>query len=120
LAIDDSYNANPDGIREAVKVLSRYQNRRKIYLTPGLVEVGTRACEIHLDLGRNLAKVADLVILIKNSATPRIAQGLKEAGFSEDKIIWFESALQAHGSLEKILKAGDVILFQNDWPDNYL
>ena len=38
----------------------------------------------------------------------------------KDKIMWFESAAAAHNALGKILKPGDVILFQNDWPDNYL
>jgi hypothetical protein len=36
------------------------------------------------------------------------------------QIIWFNSALEAHAGLKNILKPGDVVLFQNDWGDQYL
>ncbi len=112
--IDDSYNGNPDGVREAIKVLSRFDGRRKIYITPGLVEAGEKAKKLHNDIGTQLDAVADLVILIKNSVTPFIAEEL-----DQHKVIWFDNALEAHAALPNILQKGDVILFQNDWPDNY-
>ena len=113
--IDDSYNGNPDGVKEAIKVLGKFEGRRKIYITPGLVEAGERIKTVHNSIGESLNPVADLVILIKNSVTPFIAEKL-----DPKKVIWFESAQEAHASLPNILKSGDVILFQNDWPDNYI
>lgn len=113
--IDDSYNGNPEGVREAVKVLAKFGGRRKIYITPGLVEGGEKVKEIHNRIGEQLGPVADMVILIKNSVTPFIAEKL-----DKHKVIWFDSALKAHAALPNILQKGDVILFQNDWPDNYL
>ena len=120
LVIDDSYNGNPDGAREAVRVLARFKNKRKIYVTPGLVEMGLRNAEIHRAIGTDLASVADIVILIKNSATGSIAEGLKSGDFKDKDILWFDTATEAHAALPAILKSGDVVLFQNDWPDNYL
>ena len=119
LVIDDSYNGNPDGAREAIKTLARFKKERKIFVTPGLVEMGERTEPVHQELGRLLAKVADLVVLIKTKATEFIAQGLTEQGFRPDAIMWFETTEEAYSSLVNILKAGDVVLFQNDWPDNY-
>lgn len=118
--IDDSYNGNPDGVRAALNALAQYRGRRKIYLTPGLVEMGACTHDIHRDIGRQLAKAADIVILIKNSVTPFIEEGIMSTLSPEAKIIWFENVKAAHEGLREILKAGDVILFQNDWPDNYL
>ncbi len=120
LIIDDSYNSNPDGVEEAIKVLNKFEGRRKLFITPGIVETGNDTAKIHEKIGQSLAKVADLVILVKNSATPFIAKGLKNEGFSEEKIIWFETAQKAHSSLGEILKPNDVILFQNDWGDQYV
>ena len=124
LIIDDSYNGNPDGAMEAIKVLSRFANRRKIYITPGLVETGKAAKKIHLEIGKQLAGVADVVILIKNSVTGFIEEGMKDEGLRiKDKIsqvIWFNTAQEAHVGLKNILKPSDVILFQNDWGDQYL
>lgn len=124
LVIDDAYNGNSEGVKEAISVLSRFTNRRKIYITPGLVETGSSAKEVHLAIGKQLAEVADVVILIKNSVTPFIQEGINEANKlksqSANKLIWFDTAQEAHASLKNILKPGDVILFQNDWGDQYL
>lgn len=119
LIIDDSYNGNPDGAGEAIKVLARFRGMRKIYVTPGLVEIGSAAKSIHEKIGALLAPVADLVVLIRNSATPAIADGLAKNGFNTANIVWFETAAEAHSAVPKMLKPGDVVLFQNDWPDNY-
>jgi len=119
VVIDDSYNGNTDGVREAIKVLAKFKNKRKIYITPGLVEAGEKTGEIHHDIGKQLSQVADKVILIKNSATSHIEKGLLENSFNKENIVWFDSATEAHKELQNITKAGDVILFQNDWPDNY-
>lgn len=120
LVIDDSYNGNPNGVEEAIRVLGSYKNRRKIYITPGLVEAGESTEEIHKTIGKNLAKIANIVILIKNSVTPFIEQGLKENGFDEKNIVWFDDAHTAHANLNTIVRPHDVVLFQNDWPDNYV
>ncbi|MEK7529059.1 MAG: UDP-N-acetylmuramoyl-tripeptide--D-alanyl-D-alanine ligase [Patescibacteria group bacterium] len=119
VVIDDSYNGNPDGARAAISTLNRFKNRRKIYITPGLVEMGDKTREIHYDIGARLRAVADLVILIRNSVTPEIERGLIEKGFDPSNIVWFDSASEAHSAIGKISRAGDVLLFQNDWPDNY-
>ena len=121
LVIDDAYNGNSDGAREAVKVLSRFADRRKIYITPGLVETGAASEEVHKDIGRRLAAVADVVILIRNSVTPDIESGIMnyESG-KKPQILWFDTALEAHAALKDILKPNDVILFQNDWGDQYI
>jgi UDP-N-acetylmuramoyl-tripeptide--D-alanyl-D-alanine ligase len=120
LVIDDSYNGNPKGVEEAIKVLNRFQQNRRVYVTPGLVEAGERTKEIHINIGKQLASVAGIVILIRNSVTPFIVQGLEENGFDMKNVMWFDSAKEAHHALPKIVRAYDVILFQNDWPDNYL
>lgn len=119
LVIDDSYNGNPDGVEEAIKVLGKFQKRRKVYLTPGLVETAERKREIHYNIGKRLSDVANVVVLIKNSVTPYIAEGLKDSKFDDNKIIWFATAQAAHNSIKDIVRTNDVILFQNDWPDNY-
>lgn len=120
LVVDDSYNANPEGVKEAIRTLALFKNRRKIYITPGIVETGKRNKEVHETIGEQLASVADLVILVKNSATPYIAAGLEKKGFLKKDILWFDSAQKAHESLKDILKPDDVILFQNDWGDQYI
>ncbi len=123
LVIDDSYNGNPHGAAEATWVLSRFVSRRKIYITPGLVEMGKKSADVHREIGRQLAGVADVVILIRNSVTPFIEQGVNSQESivrKKPEIIWFNTAQEMHVSLSKFVRSGDVVLFQNDWGDQYI
>lgn len=117
--IDDSYNGNPDGARVAIEFLRTLEGRRRWYVTPGLVETGTRKEEVHKTIGRQLAEAGiEKVVLMRDSVTPFIEQGLKEAGYNGE-IIWFDDALLAYKTLPTLTVAGDVVLIQNDWPDQY-
>lgn len=120
LIIDDSYNGNPDGVEEAIKTLSLFKKRRKIFITPGLVEVGNKSNVVHRRIGKRLNDVVDIVILVKNSITPYIADSLEQSGFKKENILWFSSMFEVQKNLLDIVKSGDVVLFQNDWPDNYV
>jgi len=117
--IDDSYNGNPAGVRAAIAALKQFEGRRRVYVTPGLVEMGTAAAEVHRKMGQELAHVVDDVALVKNSVTPDIAKGLKDAGFNMARVHWFDSGPEMFRRLPNTFKAGDVVLFQNDWPENY-
>lgn len=120
LIIDDAYNGNPDGVTAAIEVLRNFDKRRKIFVTPGLVELGKSRGEVHKKIGMQLTEVADLVLLIQNSNTKFFLQGLKERNYPENKIKIYESSQKMQDDLKNILQTNDVVLFQNDWPDNYL
>ncbi len=117
--IDDSYNGNPFGFYAAIDFLMYLTGYRRFYLTPGLVEIGEKTKEIHEEIGQKLANSGvEKVILIKNSVTGYIANGLKRANFKGD-LLWFDDALSAFESLPYLTAEGDVVLIQNDWPDRY-
>ncbi len=117
--LDDSYNGNPTGVKVIIDFLKQIKGHRIWYVTPGLVEMGTSTKEIHKEIGRQLADARiEKVVLIKNSVTPYIEDGLKEAHFAGD-IIWFDDALKAYTSLPTMTLSGDVVVLQNDWPDQY-
>ncbi|MCX6794661.1 MAG: UDP-N-acetylmuramoyl-tripeptide--D-alanyl-D-alanine ligase [Candidatus Falkowbacteria bacterium] len=117
LVIDDSYNGNFSGFISGLEVLNRARGRRLV-ITPGLVELGDKKEERHREIARLYAsRNLDLVLLIKNSATDYIIDEFKKIGFSKYRV--YPDALSAHQDLGAVLRAGDTIIFQNDWPDNY-
>ncbi len=119
VVIDDSYNGNPDGARVAIEFLSQIKNKRRFYITPGLVEMGEKTKEVHKEIGRLLALAQiEKVVLVRNSATPYIEAGLKDHNYSGE-IIWFEDAATLFRTLPKMTVSNDLLLYQNDWPDNY-
>lgn len=119
VTLDDSYNGNPDGVKAVIEFLASLEGHRRFYVTPGLVEMGERTEAVHEEIGRQLAAAGiEKVVLIRNSVTPLIESGLKKAGYCGD-IIWYDDALAAFAALPHMTVKGDVVLLQNDWPDQY-
>jgi UDP-N-acetylmuramoyl-tripeptide--D-alanyl-D-alanine ligase len=119
VTLDDSYNGNPDGVAAVVDFLAGLKGHRRFYVTPGLVEMGARAEEVHREIGRRLAEAGiEKVVLIRNSMTPFVERGLKDAGY-KGEVIWFDDALVAYKALPHLTIKGDIVLLQNDWPDQY-
>jgi UDP-N-acetylmuramoyl-tripeptide--D-alanyl-D-alanine ligase len=117
--LDDSYNGNPNGVKAVISFLASLKGRR-FYVTPGLVEMGSRTQEVHKEMGCQLANAGiEHVVLIKNSVTPFIEQGLQKANYTGE-ILWFNDALSAFAALPHITINGDIVLLQNDWPDQYV
>jgi UDP-N-acetylmuramoyl-tripeptide--D-alanyl-D-alanine ligase len=119
IIIDDTYNGNIDGMLAGLALLKKHTSAgRRIYVTPGLVEQGMETEAIHHRLGTAIAESCDEVILINNSVTQYIQDGLQEAGFSGSVRI-VEDPLPFYTNLAQIVAEGDIVLMQNDWTDNY-
>lgn len=117
--IDDTYNGNLEGLRAGTQLLAELPARRKIYVTPGLVDQGAETERVHVAAGRLIAAAKpDIVVLMKNSVTDFIVLGLREAAFAGD--LRLESdPLDFYTNLNHFVAAGDIVLMQNDWTDNY-
>ncbi len=118
IVIDDAFNANPSGVRAALEVLSSFEGR-KIVVTPGMVELGDREETENRAFGLVMAGVADYVYLIGPKHTKPIYDGLIEGGFPHENIQVFRSLDEATQVLWTLVKPGDVVIFENDLPDNY-
>lgn len=118
--IDDTYNGNLEGIRAGAQLLSELPAKRKIYVTPGLVDQGKDSAGIHREMGRIIASAKpDVVVLMQHSVTPYIQEGLMDAQFKGQLIVQADP-LDFYTNLKVFVASGDVVLLQNDWPDNYL
>ena len=116
--IDDSYNSNEEGIMSAMEVLDNFKGR-KIVLTPGLVELGKIESLVNYEFGKTLAKHADKVIVVGKHNAEMIIKGLIEGGMDKENIKFAKSLNKGNIMLNEMLEEGDVVLFENDLPDNY-
>jgi len=115
--IDDAYNGNLQGIKAGLSLIAELPAKRKIYVTPGLVDQGKDTAKIHNEIGKLILEAnPEKVVLIKNSVTDDILAGMK--GYSGEVIIE-TSPLPFYLNLDKFLATNDLLLMQNDWPDNY-
>ncbi len=117
--IDDAFNANPVGADAALDVLRSFSGGRKIIVTPGFVEMGAREADCNRTFGEHIADAADIVLLVGRRHTAPIAEGLRAKGFAEENLHIVASLDESTRLLGGMLRAGDVVLYENDLPDNY-
>lgn len=117
--IDDTYNGNIDGVKAGLDLLKHLPAKRKIYVTPGLVDQGTETEKVHLEIGQLIAKTRpDLTVLMQNSVTELIKKGLR-MGVYKGELRIETDPLHFYSNLDQFVAAGDLVLMQNDWPDQY-
>jgi UDP-N-acetylmuramyl pentapeptide synthase len=93
--------------------------KRKIYITPGLVDQGEEMERVHIEVGKLIAEAKpNLVVLMQNSVTDFIEKGLKQAKF-EGEVRTERDPLEFYTNLNQFVAAGDLVVMQNDWTDNY-
>ncbi len=117
--IDDAFNSNPVGARNAVDILSQFRTGRRILVTPGMIELGKRQEAENRAWGTYMADKVDWVLLIGPSQTRPIYEGLLEGGFPSERIRVFRSLFEAQEFLQSFLRPGDTVLYENDLPDQY-
>jgi UDP-N-acetylmuramoyl-tripeptide--D-alanyl-D-alanine ligase len=120
IIIDDAYNSNVKGANMALDVLKSFENRKKILITPGIVELGEKSEEINKDLGKKAAESADYIILVGAKQTIPIYEGIKEKKYPEGKVFIAKDLNEALVKMKEEMTEKSVILLENDLPDNYL
>jgi UDP-N-acetylmuramoyl-tripeptide--D-alanyl-D-alanine ligase len=117
--IDDTYNGNIEGVRVGAQLLKDLPAKRRIYVTPGLVDQGRDTARIHERMGELIAgSNPDMVVLMSHSVTPYIQKGLEKAGY-QGELLLETDPLNFYTNLNLFVATGDVVMMQNDWPDNY-
>lgn len=118
--IDDAYNSNPAGAKAALDTLATFGGV-KILMTPGMIELGGKQYECNKNFGIQAAAVCDYVILVGETQTKPIYEGLLEAGYDKERINVITELKEGFAYVYQ-LKTGDkekILLLENDLPDNF-
>jgi UDP-N-acetylmuramoyl-tripeptide--D-alanyl-D-alanine ligase len=111
LVIDDTYNANPQSMQNALETLARLQSSGRRFAVLGQMgELGNAANEAHRALGRLAAslKLDGLFLLAPSSAL--IAEGAEAEGFDRERIKTSTDHQALAQALGSELSKGDVVL----------
>ncbi len=119
--IDDAFNSNPIGAKNALDVLSSFESGKKIVITPGMIELGEREDEMNEEFGRQIARSrVDVAILVGAEQTKAIQMGIEsENAERHTEVHVVKSLFEANDLLNSVAVDGDVVLYENDLPDNY-
>lgn len=107
--IDDSFNANPDGVKASLEYLKLCSGRKIMVLTP-LIELGSMSSDIHRSLGKLAADICDLILLTNLNYYQSFIAGasLVSGGREKVKLISKETMI----SLSKSNLNNSMIIFE--------
>lgn len=116
--LDDSYNSNLSGVRGMIEVVKSFSGR-KILVTCGMVELGKLQYRQNVEFAR-LCGVFDFLFIISRTNRRAFEDGLAEIGYPKDRVVYFRKLSQLQEFLKGFMRGSDLIVFENDLPDNYL
>jgi UDP-N-acetylmuramoyl-tripeptide--D-alanyl-D-alanine ligase len=108
--LDDGYNGNIDGMREAFRLVEKSRGR-KVIITPGLVEATD---ELNEQIAYEIDDIFDVVIITGSLNRELFKEKLKNPRAIK---VFLEDKSKLEEILVKYTKSGDIILFANDAPN---
>lgn len=119
--IDDAFNSNPSGSAMALDVLAMMRTGKRIVVTPGMIELGDRQEELNRELGKKIAKSADVAIVVGQYNREAITSGIEEGRTADNpiEVHTVDSFAASQTLLGGMLRKGDTVLYENDLPDTF-
>ncbi len=108
--IKDCYNAGPESMAAALRVLGGKPGRH-IAVLGDMLELGPRTHAEHYRVGRIAAENADIVLAYGPNAG-RVVSGAVTGGMPDNKALAFDDRDQLAATLQRMAKPGDVLLFK--------
>ena len=107
--LNDAYNAAPDSMRSALKVLG-YAPGRKLAVLGDMLELGAYEEQAHHDLGQWVAELGVDLLLAVGQRSQTMARSAQQAGLSA--VLWAADAEAAAAMLAPQLSSGDTLLLK--------
>lgn len=109
--IDDSYNANPNALRNMIETLTAVPGfSRRVLVAGEMLELGKDAPEMHFECGEFAVKHGvDVIIGIRGNAE-EIVRAATHAGIPGERARFFENAEEAAEFTAAAARSGDLIL----------
>lgn len=108
--IDDSYNASPAAVEEALETLESYPHaKRRIAILGDMLELGRYSVMEHERIGTRAAKAVDVLISVGIRARA-ITEAARAAGMNASHTLSFDDSRTAASALGDKFEKGDVVL----------
>lgn len=108
--INDCYNASPDSIRAALKVLGNVDCQRKIAILGDVLEMGDFAKEAHYNLGSAVVDNGVDVLVTAGENMKYLAQYAKDNGV--ETVVSFDKTLEVCNYIKDKITGGDAVLIK--------
>lgn len=107
--IDDSYNASPLSMANAIETVRALKPKRAVAVVGDMKELGSFSEQAHKTIGAQIAKVFDVVIAVGEDSV-HYAEAAAKAKLAKKNVVHVATVDEALGSLGALIKPGDVVL----------
>lgn len=112
IIIDDTYNAAPDSVREALAVLANSPATSKIIILGDMLELGTLSDSAHREVGARVAAIAPDYFITIGPSGKIMAASAKEAGLASSRILSFDTSDEAKSAIAQYIQPGTILLIK--------
>ncbi|MDQ6910277.1 MAG: Mur ligase family protein [Actinomycetota bacterium] len=116
--IDDTYNSNPDGAAAALRLLSTLADEaiRKVVVTPGMIELGSRQRSENTSFGAAAGHVASHVVIVGHTNKAALLAGARD---TDAEVVVVPDRAAAAQLVRSLVASGGLVLYENDLPDHH-
>lgn len=109
--MDDTYNASPDSMKAALKVLKDYETKgRKVAVLGDMFELGEFAPNLHAEVGAFTSRLGINVLISIGQLARHFDEGYKNTSLGS--AYYFETKEAFCKQLKNLIQEGDCVLFK--------
>ena len=109
--LNDSYNANPASMANALETLRQIRTSgRRIAVLGDMLELGDKSQSLHQEIGNKVFDSGVDILVTVGELSKWIARAAREKGLDHSSITSFEHKAEVSAFLRENLKPGDVVL----------
>lgn len=115
--IDNTFNSNPAGALASLSLMESLatQSSKRVVVTPGMIELGRYQRQENQKFGEAAAAAATDLLVIGLTNKHALMNGARGGSA---KVQWFVHRDQAVTWVREHVGTGDVVLYENDFPDH--
>ncbi len=111
VVFDDSYNSNPQSLKQAIDCLCRQSSSgRKILVIGDMLELGKKSIEFHAYFGRYVSRKGIDMLVTMGNFSKETSESAKKSGMNTAAVFHFANCQQVADFLSSTIKEGDVLL----------
>jgi UDP-N-acetylmuramoyl-tripeptide--D-alanyl-D-alanine ligase len=113
LILDDSYNANPGSMSNALECLAKInstQKGRAVFICGDMLELGQKSEELHKKLGQAIAPAGVKLLMVAGMFAKITADAARKAVGCSIEAVCFDDTVSLCEEIENFIRAGDIIL----------
>lgn len=118
--IDDTYNANPDGVIAGLNYLNLYKGFHKIVLFPGMLELGEHSVKEHNRVAEAISKISNFAYITSNDFADILQKSFNHLNFLNFEVIANDKSKLLNEIKDQIAGRKSVILFISRGNDNII